>query len=195
MFTKISLILLIVLLAVPVCAEEAQRVEIKPVLLVMDVQNEWMPMMDAQDTESGLAGINEAIALFREFDRPVVRVYHSHKVHGPKPGTEGFEFVETVAITETDPQVIKHRGSAFSQTELTAQLQEMDVNSVFLCGLSATGCVLATYFGAGDRDFYPFMIEGALISHDAAYTKVIEDICSSVTLAELKDALEDPYFE
>ena len=62
---------------------------------------------------------------------------------------------------------------------------------MFLCGLSATGCVLATYFGAMDREFPVVMVAGTLLSQDASYTKVIEDICYSMTIEEVKEAFDE----
>ena len=66
------------------------------------------------------------------------------------------------------------------ETELDELLTEQGVNTVFLCGLSATGCVLATYFGAVEREYEALMIEGALLSPSAEHTETIKDIVSSV---------------
>ena len=65
-------------------AEDTERVEIDPVLVVMDVQNVWMDRMDEADVATAPDKINEAIALFRENDCPVIRVYHSHPERGPE---------------------------------------------------------------------------------------------------------------
>ena len=173
--------------------ERQERKEIKPVLVVMDVQNVWMPRMAEEDRNSAPQKINESIALFREFGHPVIRVYHSDPEHGPEPGTEPFDFPALIATVENDPKIVKSYPSAFTKTDLEQILQEKERNTVFLCGLSATGCVLATYFGAIEREFTVLMIEDALLSHDASYTNVIEDICYSVTIEELKEILEDPF--
>jgi len=128
----------------------------------------------------------------RTASRAVIRVYHSDVERGPEPGTEPFEFPASIAVTENDPKVVKHYPSSFTKTDLEQILREQERNTVVLCGLSATGCVLATYFGAMEREFTVLMVEGALLSHDASYTGVIEKICYMVTLDELKDILEDP---
>jgi nicotinamidase-related amidase len=184
---------LLVAWALPGSGEERERTEIKPVLVVMDVQNIWMPQMAEEDRDTAPERINELILLFREFDHPVIRVYHSDPKRGPEPNTEPFEFPAAIDVTDDDQQVVKAHASAFTKTDLEEILRESGRNTVFLCGLSATGCVLATYFGALDRDFFVVMVEGTLLSHDAAYTKVIEDICASMTIEKVKETLEDPF--
>lgn len=162
---------------------------IRPVLLVIDVQNVWLPRMSEEDRAAAPDKINEVLAFFRECDYPIVRVYHSHPEHGPEVDTESFKFPASIAVTDADPQIVKAEPSAFTGTELESMLREMDRNLVCLCGLSAAGCVLATYYGALDRGFMAVMVEGALLSSDASYTAMIEDICDSMTARELREAL------
>ena len=120
-------------------------------------------------------------------------MYHSDLKRGPEPNTEPFEFPASIATTDDDQKIVKNYASAFTKTNLEQILRENGYNTVFLCGLSATGCVLATYFGAMEREFIVLMVEGALLSHDASYTKMIEDICYSMTIDEVKETLEDPF--
>ena len=185
---------LVVLLLVPAltaaAADKPAPPRMKPALLVMDVQNAWLPYMDEHDKKVGMEHINWAIDLFRDNGFPVIRVYHTDPVNGPAPGTEAFEFPKTVAIRDDDPKIVKNYGSAFKKTELDKMLREQGVNTVFLVGLSAVGCVLATYHGADDLDYKVFMVKHALISHDAALTRSVYDICSNISPSALKLLLE-----
>jgi len=193
---SVALMLAVLLVAyIPVRAEEEQeRKEIKPVLLVVDVQNQWMPMMAEEDRASAPGRINEAIALFREYRQPVIRIYHSDPKRGPEPGTEAFEFPDSIAVLESDAKVVKAHPSSFMKTDLEEMLRDGERNVVILCGLSAVGCVLATYFGAMEREFTVLMVKEALLSHNAEYTDMVENICYSMSLEDLKEMLEDPYF-
>ena len=198
MRTKIGLLVLATFLFLtmwtpPGAGEDREKLELKPVLVVMDVQNVWMPDMAEEDRGSAPQKINELIALFREFGHPVIRVYHSDPTRGPEPNTEPFEFPASIAVTDDDPEVVKSHASAFTKTDLERILQEEGRNIVFICGLSATGCALATYYGAMDREFMAVMVEGTLLSHNASYTKVIEDICASMTIEEVRETLENPF--
>jgi len=177
--------------AVPGGAEEAGLPDLRPVLLVVDVQNEWLPRMSEGDMATAPKKINEVIALFRELEYPVIRVYHSDPERGPAVGTDAFEFPVSIAVTDDDPMVVKADPSSFTRTELEDMLREADRNIVFLCGLSATGCVLATYYGAMDRDFMVLMVKDALMSGNAEYTDVIEDISYTMSVEEIRELLTE----
>lgn len=163
----------------------------KPALLVIDIQNAYLPYMSEEDKRIGMYMINAAIELFRDNGFPVIRVYHTDPEEGPPPGTEAFEFPKTVKIEPEDPKIIKNFPSAFKKTELEKWLRENGCNTVFLCGLSAVGCVMATYWGAMDLDFKAFMIKDALISHNSTYTDFVEDISETVTYSAMKLILEN----
>lgn len=190
----VALILLPILAiwASPGAQEDQEVPEMKPVLVVVDVQNIWLPRMAEEDRKSAPQKINDVIALFREFGHPVIRVYHSDPRRGPKPDTEPFEFPETIAVTDDDVRIVKDHPSSFTKTELDQILKEGDRNTLFLCGLSATGCVLATYFGALDRDYMVFLVEDALLSHNASYTSSVEEIFHSMTIDEIRERFEGP---
>jgi nicotinamidase-related amidase len=165
--------------------------KMKPALLVIDIQNAYLPFMSEEDKGIGMYMINAAIELFRENGFPIIRVYHTDPKEGPPPGTEAFEFPATVKITPDDPKIIKNYPNAFKKTDLEKWLREKEYNTVFLCGLSAVGCVLATYWDAYDLDFNVFMIKDALISHNSTYTDFVENICDTVTYTALKLMLEN----
>lgn len=190
---KITLIVVaavMMMCALVVSEEEPEKVKIRPVLLVIDAQNAWWSRMDAEDLKYAPPKINAAIALFRELGHPVIGVYHTDSKHGPEPGTDAFEFDKSIAITDDDRRIVKNYPSSFVKTALEKVLRESDCNVVFLCGLSATGCVLATYFGAQEREITPVMVKGALISPNAKHTRMIEDICQSLSIEETKKILE-----
>ncbi len=176
----ISLLVVFLLPTLSIQAQDTAVPPIKPALLVIDIQNTYIPMMDQSNEDSVWQMINGAIWLFRNNSLPIIRVYHTDPHRGPVPDSEGFAFTDQVNIEPADPQIIKNYPSAFTKTELHALLQEKGVNTLFLCGLSATGCVLATYFGALDREYEVFMIEGGLMSPDVAQTEMIKDIFDSV---------------
>lgn len=184
-FLAVSVFVLVSFSSV-VSAQDTESEPVKPALLVIDIQNRYIPMMDESEVASAMRMINGAIWQFRQYELPVIRVYHTDPKWGPEPGSEDFEFPESVIIQKDDPKVIKNFPSAFVKTDLDAILKQNNVNTVFLCGLSATGCVLATYFGAMERDYGTFMIEGALLSDNAAHTETIKDIVESVSWGGLE---------
>jgi nicotinamidase-related amidase len=157
-------------------------VSIRPALLVIDIQNEYLPVMDQKDVKPGMEAINTAIGIFRKYHYPVIRVHHSEIGQGPAPGTEAFEFPKTVPVTVDDPQIVKNYPSAFTKTSLDSLLKAQGCNAVYLCGLSAVGCVLATFFGGMDRGYDTYMVREGIISHKADYTDVIRNITGALPL-------------
>ena len=165
--------------------DKTSPVPFKPALMVIDIQNEYLPMMDKKDVEPGMIAINQLIDWFRSYNYPIIRVYHTELGQGPEPGSEPFEFPKSVRIKDSDAKVIKNYPSAFTKTDLDKILKEKDVNTVFICGLSAVGCALATYFGALDRQYDAFMIREAIMSHKTDYTEVIRNVTGSVPMKSM----------
>ena len=161
---------------------QEKKEQLIPALLVIDVQNKYLPMMSQEDQEDALEMMNWAIYVFRQYELPVIRVYHTSEKWGPEPGSEEFQFPESLKVENDDPMIIKTYGSAFNKTELDSLLQERGINTLYLCGLSSTGCVLATYFDAGNYDYKAFLIKDALLGPDASYTDKIEEMFDAISL-------------
>jgi nicotinamidase-related amidase len=162
----------------------------KPCLIVIDIQNQYLQYIPERDKHLAMEMINALIQFFRANDYPIIRVYHTDPKWGPAPDSEPFEFPESVSIEPTDPKVIKNYPSAFRKTELHSLLQQKDRNTLFLCGLSAVGCVLATYFDAQNYEYDVFMVRGALMSHKSEYTDFVEEAFSTVNGTSLQVMLK-----
>jgi nicotinamidase-related amidase len=160
--------------------QEKGKSTIKPALLVIDIQNAYLKGMAQQDKDIAMPDINYYIDLFRTNGYPVIRIYHYSKKFGPEQGTDEFEFPSSVEIKSGDPKIIKTYPDGFNKTDLNKILQEKGVNTVFLCGLSAVGCILATWIGAQNNDYNAFMIKDAIMSHNSDYTNQIEVMFDAV---------------
>lgn len=154
--------------------------QIKPALLIIDIQNAYLQMVPEREKEVALYYINALIELFRKQGYPVIRIYHHSMESGPHPGEELFEFPAAVSIKSEDPKVIKTYPDAFNKTELEQVISGKGCNTLFLCGLSAVGCVLATWNGATNHDYKAFMVKDALMSHNSDYTNNVEDMFDAV---------------
>ena len=186
--------LLITLLLITSAVSFSQAVKepaaLKPALLVIDIQNAFLDMIPEQDREMGMLYINALIELFRSNGYPVIRVYHSSKEYGVEEGTERFEFPATVLIKPEDPKVIKTYPDGFNKTDLDRVIKESGSNTVFLSGLSAVGCVLATWIGAQNHDYKAFLVKDAIMSHNSAYTDNIEVMFDAVSYDVVKLIIE-----
>jgi len=86
--------------------------------------------------------------------------------------------------------VIKNYPSAFKKTDLEKILRDQGADTVFLCGLSAVGCVLYTYFDAKGLEYRTFMIKDAIMSHRPDLTRSVEEITGAVDLDAVAYMLE-----
>ncbi len=155
--------------------------KIKPALLVIDIQNFSLKFIPDKDKDAALFRINMFIDLFRKHDFPIIRIYHFNEKHGLVQGTDDFEFSKSVSIKpEEDPMVVKTYPDSFNKTDLDKVLKEKGCNTLFICGLSATGCALATWLGAFNHDYKAFLVKDALMSPNREHTTNIEIMFDAV---------------
>ncbi len=170
--------------------QKEEKKEMNPALLVIDVQKEYIPWMSKDDQELAIQMMNWAIWTFRQNNLPVIRIYHTDPEWGPQPGTPTFEFHDSLKVTEDDPKIIKNYPSAFTKTGLDELLKENEIKTVFLCGLSSVGCVLATWFDAKSYDYKAFLVKDALLSHKESYTDNVEVMFNALDLETVMYMLE-----
>jgi len=149
-----------------------------------------MTWMSKSDQDLAIEMMNWAIWVFRQNDLPVIRIYHTDPEWGPQPGTTNFEFHDSLKVADDDPKFIKNYPSAFTKTELDEYLKENEIKTLFLCGLSSTGCVLATYFDAMAYDYKAFMVKDALLSQKESYTDNVEEMYNALDLETIMYMLE-----
>lgn len=171
--------------------QKEQKAQIKPALLVIDIQNAYLKMIPEREKEIAMLNINYYIELFRSHGYPVIRIYHYSKEFGPAQGTDQFEFPASVLIKPDDPKVIKTYPDGFNKTDLDKVIKEKGCNTLFLSGLSAVGCVLATWIGAQNNDYKAFLIKDAIMSHNSEYTKNVEEMFDAVGYDVVKLILEN----
>ena len=169
---------------------EQTETQIKPALLVIDIQNAYLTMVPEKEKEVALYYINALIELFRNNGYPIIRIYHFSEEYGPMQGTEEFEFPASVSIKSEDPRIIKTYPDGFNKTDLDQVIRESGSNTLFLSGLSAVGCVLATWIGAQNHDYKAFLVKDAIMSHNSDYTNNVEVMFDAVSYDVVKLILE-----
>lgn len=162
----------------------------KPALFVQDIPNFWLYEPDSnqdlrRSVEKRLGVINEAIAWFRQKKLPVIVGYTLDEEQGLRPGSKSFEVPETVDVERTDPRVTKRHASAFGNPDLGALLKNYGCDAMVIVGLSASGCVPATYFSALDWGAKPYVLEGGVASHNEEHVRFAEEICDTVSVRAL----------
>ena len=167
-----------------------QKKKIKPALLIIDVQNSYLSFVPQKDKELAFFFINLLIKLFRKNYAPIIRIYHTDNENGPKPDTEEFEYPELIEINPEDTRIVKTYSDSFNKTDLDGILKEKGINTLFLCGLSAVGCILATRVGAQNHDYKAFIVRDAVMSHNSAFTKNVEAMFDAISYDAVELILE-----
>lgn len=189
--TGIILAMLVIIPGISSSQETKIKEPIKPALLIIDIQNAFLPMIPDREKEVALYCINNYIQLFRSHNLPIIRVYHQSKEYGVEPGNDQFEFPASVEIKPEDAKVIKTYPDGFNKTDLDKVIRESGSNTLFLCGLSAVGCVLATWIGANNHDYQAFMLKDAIMSHSEEYTHNVEVMFDAVGYEMVKLIVEN----
>jgi nicotinamidase-related amidase len=170
--------------------EKRARREIKPALLIIDTQNKYLKVIPPRDKELAIFFINMLIGLFRDNNYPVIRIYHSEKGKSENPESEEFMYPPSIFIKPEDTMLIKNYSDSFNKTRLDEILSNNGTNAVFLCGLSAVGCVLATMIGAMNHDYKAFIVKDAIMSHDTGFTRNVEMMFDAVSYNAVKLMIE-----
>ena len=154
----------------------------KPALLVVDIQNAWMDEDKGMKAfmEDRIGTVNLAARWFRKKKLPVVVVSHEDKESGAAEGTRPFEVVKGVDVAGGDIRVTKHYPNSFNKTALDSILRQKGCDTVVIAGLSASWCVLATFFGARDNDFKAYLLKDGVAAPREDLVRFAEEICETL---------------
>jgi ureidoacrylate peracid hydrolase len=160
-------------------------------LLVVDVQNDFVsPKGSAaqrgEDVSASVAMVPRLIRLIDEARRVGLTVVYIKTTHGEwtdtpswiyrksqqkvlntcREGTWGAEFYEGISPLPTERVVIKHRYSAFINTDLNTVLKAKGIESVLTTGVATNVCVETTTRDAYMFDYYVTMVGDCSAAYD-----------------------------
>jgi ureidoacrylate peracid hydrolase len=161
-------------------------------LIVVDVQNDFVsPEGSAgkrgDDVGPAMTMVANLVRLIEEGRRVgltiiYIRTTHSDWTDTPswiyrtsqksglstcREGSWGAEFYEGISPLPSERVVIKHRYSAFINTDLNTVLRARGIQSVLVCGVATNVCVETTARDGYMYDYYVTMIEDCSAAYDA----------------------------
>jgi len=161
-------------------------------LIVVDVQNDFVsPQGSAgkrgEDVSAAMAMIPNLTRLIEEAQKigltvVYIRTIHSEWTDTPswiyrssqksglstcREGTWGAEFYDGIVPLTSERVVIKHRYSAFINTDLNTVLKARNIQSVLVCGVATNVCVETTARDAYMYDYYVTMIDDCSAAYEA----------------------------
>lgn len=145
----------------------------KTVLIIVDLQNDYFPggKWELEGTESATAKAATLLAGFRAKGLPVVHVRHEFPTDDAPffaPNSEGAKVHSSVQELESEPVVLKHQINGFRDTNLKETLDNLGVDSVFICGAMSHMCIDAVTRAANDYGY------NCAVAHDACATLDLE---------------------
>lgn len=159
-------------------------------LLIIDLQKAYYSAYAKESMDSAVEYINEVIPYFRDNGLPIVWVQDIDEGSGVIPGTEGFEFIDSLAKKiDGEYSVYKKYGNSFNKTELFNILQKENIKNIVVTGYCAEYCVLSTYRGALDLDLTPFILQNGIASGSEKNLDFVKKISDLVSYKFLESSL------
>jgi ureidoacrylate peracid hydrolase len=184
-------------------------------LLVVDVQNDFVSSKGSaakrgEDVSAAQAVAPKLIRLIEEARRVGLTVIYIKTTHSEwtdtpswiyrksqqsalntcREETWGAEFYEGIAPLPTERVVIKHRYSAFINTDLNTVLRAKGIQSVLLAGVATNVCVETSARDAYMYDYYVTMVEDCAAAYEAKlHLNTLENIRRHFGLVATSDEI------
>jgi len=149
----------------------------KAALLVIDMQRYFLDPASPTFTCGGLAilpNLKRLITAFRAASRPVIFTRHVHHPDRLDAGIMGWwwegmclegspesEVHDTIAPLSHEKQILKHRYSAFYNTDLETVLRCLKIEDLVISGIMTNMCCESTARDAYYRDYRVFFLADA----------------------------------
>ena len=158
----------------------------KPVLIVIDMLNDFLDQWTPAAKQRLVGSINDLVGLMREFSHPVIwarqefesdlrDAFPEMKAKGIRitiKGTHGSQISSDLAIAPRDPVVIKKRYSAFFKTNLDELLDELKPDAIILAGINTHACIRVTAIDAYQRDWTVILAGDCIDSYDREHHNI-----------------------
>lgn len=167
----------------------------KPALILIDIQkgfleeSYWGGNRNNKNAEK-ISG--KILDKWRELSLPIFHIRHSSNNSNSKlhESNIGFEFNENVIPKENESIITKNVNSAFIGTNLKEKLDEKNIKSLVIIGITTNHCVSTTTRMAGNYGYETFLISDATAAFDRIGIngeKYDAELIHLTTLANLND--------
>ena len=158
----------------------------KPLLIVIDMLQDFLESWEPARRERLVRSINELAGLMRSRGHPVLWVrqefepdlrdaFPEMKAKGIRKtikGTPGCQMVAELAVSPSDPVIIKKRYSAFFGTTLDETLARLRPDTIVLAGINTHACIRTTAIDAYQRDWSVILASDCIDSYDREHHEI-----------------------
>jgi nicotinamidase-related amidase len=159
--------------------------------MVIDMQKEFYRGPVVGQMDRAVEYINAVVPMFEAKGLPIVWVQDVSESDGVVPGTPGFEFIDSLKPEPDAIRIHKTYGNSFNKTDCDKIFKEHGVDTVVMTGFCAEFCVLSTYRGAKDLDYFPVILKNGIASSDESRKQFVEEISDTVTYGVLEKMLKE----
>ncbi|THV24645.1 cysteine hydrolase family protein [Peteryoungia ipomoeae] len=158
----------------------------KPCLLIIDLQNDFLASLAASIVTPLVANTNHLVRAFRAETLPIVWIRQEFRADLSDAflemrdidiacvieGTEGAQIHQDLEVSENDVTIIKKRYSAFFRTTLNQYLEEQKVDHLVLCGINTHACIRTAAIDACQRDYRVLLPRECIGSYDDEHARL-----------------------
>ena len=150
----------------------------KKALLIIDVQNDYLPggSFELVNSIQATENVSKLIKLFRESNQEVIYIQHLNLRQGATffvPDSKGCEITELIKPKSDDKIIQKNFPNSFRNTELLDYLKSKSVEKLVVCGMMTQMCIDATVRAAKDLDFTITLVQDACATRDLMFKQEI----------------------
>ncbi|MFY9855421.1 MAG: isochorismatase family cysteine hydrolase [Terracidiphilus sp.] len=180
-----------------------------PVLIVIDMLNDYLAQWEPAQRHKLVQSINELIRILRDRSLPILWVRQEFDpdlsdafpemkakgIHITIKGTVGCRIAPELALAPSDTVFVKKRYSAFFGTNLDETLVRLKPDTIILAGINTHACIRTTAIDAYQRDWPVVLAADCIDSYDRAHHEVSlkymkGKIAAVLTNREIESALQ-----
>jgi nicotinamidase-related amidase len=181
----------------------------KPVLIVIDMLNDFLAKWEPVRRQELAQAINELVGLMRVHSHPILWVRQEFEpdlrdafpemkakgIHITVKGTAGCQIIPELDPAPLDMVIVKKRYSAFFGTELDETLAALRPDAIILAGINTHACIRTTAIDAYQRDWPVVLALDCIDSYDREHHEISlrymkDKLANVLTNREIKSALE-----
>ncbi len=180
-----------------------------PVLIVIDMLNDFLASWEPGRRKELVQSINKLVAMFRGRSLPVIWVrqefepdlsdaFPEMKSKGIRTvikGTPGSQIDSDLAVAKSDTMIVKKRYSAFFGTDLDEKLALLKPDAIVLAGINTHACIRTTAVDAYQQDWPVVLALDCIGSYDREHHEISlkymkDKIAAVLTNREIEAALQ-----
>lgn len=169
--------------------------EDNPALLLVDIQKGFEDITywgGERNNPNAEENMQELLAFWRKNELPVFHIKHcSTNPESPLfKGKPGNDFMDFNTPINQEPTIEKDVNSAFIGTNLKEQLEEKNIDTVVIVGLTTDHCISTTTRMAGNLGFTTYLVEDAVATFNktgANGQNYSAQLIHDTAIASLKD--------